>query len=559
MSHFVEFSVLIAIAAGISVIMRLIRQPMIIGYILTGLIVGPLFLKVASSLDMLTLFSEIGIAILLFLVGLHLHPKNIKEFGSISFITGIGQVLFTSLIGFGICMALGFGLIPSIYVGVALAFSSTIIILKLISDKGDIDSLYGRIAIGFLLIQDLIAIFILFMLPLVASGNFTPSHVLYMFLKGTALLIGMYFVSRRIVPRLGHFMAQSQELLFLFTIAWGLGISSLFYAAGFGIESGALIAGISLATLPSRNEVSARLTPLRDFFIIMFFILLGAHMDLSNIQLILPAAILLSILVLIGNPIILMSIMGMLGYKKKTSLQTGFTVAQISEFSLILIALGLKMGHVSDDIVALVTLVGLITIFGSTYMILYSEKIYRWLEPTLSIFEKKNAFEHDTKAAKYEVILFGGNRVGHSFIELFNKKKSFLVIDHDPQIIEYLQLQGIHALYGDVSDITFLESLNLDHVKIIISTIPQRAANQIIIEHAQQHNPDIVTIATSMRIDESEKLYETGCDYVIMPHFLGSHHAAKIVARYKSDKTKYTKVRNTHIDELATMKDRGHQ
>lgn len=560
MNHFVEFSILISVAAGVAIIMRLIKQPLIIGHIITGLIVGPLILNLIGSPETLTLFSEIGIAILLFLVGLHLHPKNIQEFGGVSVITGVGQVAFTSLVGFFVCLALGIGTLPAIYVGVALAFSSTIIVMKLIGDKGDIDTLYGRITIGFLLVQDLIAILILFLLPLIATGDFSASTILLMFIKGTALLAIMYIVSKKIVPWLGNFMARSQELLFLFTVAWGLGISAIFYVSGFSLESGALIAGISLATLPTRNEVSARLTPLRDFFIIMFFVLLGSQMDFGNIMDILPAALALSVLILIGNPLILMSIMGLLGYKKKTSLQTGFTVAQISEFSLIVIALGFKIGHLDQQIVSLVTLVGLITIFGSTYFILYSDKIYLFLEKFLSIFERKKILEKEREVKEHEIMLFGGNRVGYSFLEKFKEKgRPYIVIDHDPEIINHLHEENVDALYGDASDITFLEALNFSKIQVIVSTIPSVDINSMIGIVAREHCPDAVFVATAQRIAEAQRLYEEGFDYVMMPHFLGSLHAAEIVHEHHSDKAKYLQLRNEHLKELNERFDIGHE
>ncbi|MCB9809053.1 cation:proton antiporter [Candidatus Nomurabacteria bacterium] len=551
MSHFVEFSLLIALAAAVAVVMRLIKQPLIIGHIVTGLIAGMFFSTILGSVETLKLFSEIGIAILLFLVGLHLHPKNVKEFGSVSLITGIGQVVFTSAVGFGICMALGLGTIPSIYVGIGLAFSSTIIVLKLISDKGDIDSLYGRISIGFLLVQDIIAILILFALPLIASGDFALGTIVLMLLKATLLLAIMYLISKEIIPRIGTFMERSQELLFLFTIAWGLGISALFYIAGFSIESGALVAGISLATLPSRREVSARLTPLRDFFIIMFFVLLGAQMDFGTIGPLIPSALILSALVLIGNPLILMTIMGLLGYKKKTSLQTGFTVAQISEFSLIVIALGAKIGHLNNDVVSLVTLVGLITIFGSTYLISYSDQIYYALEKYLSIFERKETRQDTDEYEAYDIILFGAGRVGQKFHELFQKDSiSHLIIDQNPDIIEKLRTQGLNVVYGDGSNITFIEELNFNDAKIVISTVPDNAMNAIIFDVTRRAHPDTLFVATATTKDEALEMYEMGVDYVIMPHLLGSQHAASLFEQYMFQRDGYDMMRHHHLNEL---------
>lgn len=551
MSHFVEFSLLIAVAAVVAIIMRVIKQPLIIGYIVTGLLIGTFFSQVIQSIEMLELFGEIGIAILLFLVGLHLHPKNVKDFGNVSLVTGIGQVLITSILAFGISLLLGFEVLTSIYIAIGLAFSSTIIVLKLISDKGDIDSLYGRISIGFLLVQDVIAILILFLLPLVASGSFTIETIGMMLLKGFALLVILYLFSQKIIPKIGIFVARSQELLFLFTIAWGLGISSLFYLAGFGIESGALVAGISLATLPSRREVSGRLTPLRDFFVIMFFILLGAQMNLGNIITLIPKALIFSTLVLIGNPIILMSIMGFLGYKKKTSLQTGFAVAQISEFSLIVIAMGARVGHLDTEIVSLLTLVALITIFGSTYLISYSDRIYNFLEPYLSIFERKKTRSDSDEHEQYDVILFGAGRVGQNLQQFFHERDiSHLIVDHDPDVVKALNAKEYRVAYGDAQNLTFVEELNLREAKLIISTIPHTEINTVLFETSRRYQPHNLFIATARETNEAHELYDLGVDYVIMPHLLGSHHARNIFESHMFNRDGYDMVRHHHINEL---------
>src|SRR3989344_2698262 len=345
MGLFAEISILIAVALGIAAVMRVLRQPLIIGHIFTGLIVGPSVLDLISSEETLAFMGEIGIAILLFFVGLHLSPEIIRQFGRVSFITGIGQVAFTSIAGYFICIALGFPPLISFYISVALTFSSTIVVLKLIADKGDLEMLYAKIAIGFLLVQDLIAALLLLGIPLFSAGGGTLVLITQFVSTGSLLVAFVMLASRFFVSKVSNFLAQSQEFLFLFAITWGMGIAALFQGLGFSLESGALVAGVALASLPMRHEISARLTPLRDFFIVMFFILLGAQLHLSEIAGLIPAALVLSLLVLLGNPLIMMVITGMLGYRRRTSLQTGLAIAQISEFSLILIALGVTMGH----------------------------------------------------------------------------------------------------------------------------------------------------------------------------------------------------------------------
>ncbi len=560
MELFAEISVLFVIATAIAVLMRLLHQPLIIGHILTGLIVGPFFFNLVHSTETLALMSQIGVAILLFTVGLHLSPSVLKQFGRVSLVTGIGQVVVTSFAGYLVCVWLGFGLVPAVYIAVALAFSSTIIITKLISDKGELDVLYAKIAIGFLLVQDLIVILLLLGIPL-----FATEHASWLsagqFLLTAAVLVGFVALTARIfVSKALSFLAQSQELLFLFSIAWGIGVAALFNQFGLSLESGALIAGVALASLPTRREISARLSPLRDFFIVAFFIFLGSQLQLEDITAVLPMALMLSILVLIGNPLILMALMGYLGYRKKTSFQTGLVTAQISEFSLIFIALGVSLGHLDSQVLSLVTLVGLITIFGSTYFILHSDALYRLFAPLLGIFERRGAHEPRPRRGGYEIILFGSNRIGYDFIEtLVRFDTQFLVIDHNPEAVARLQHAGIATEYGDASDLAFLESLDFSKTELVISTIPDAEVNALIHATVKNQNPEAVVLVVAHRVKDALAHYDEGVDYVILPHFLGSKHAAEIVVRFKADRAKYKSLREEHIDHLQLRLKIGHE
>jgi Kef-type K+ transport system membrane component KefB len=559
MELFAEFSLIITIALVVSIAMHLLRQPLIIGHILTGLVAGPLIIG-SGELETFKLFAEIGIAILLFTVGLNLSPHTIREFGKVALVTGIGQVTLTAAAGFLIMQALGFPPIESAYVAIALAFSSTIIILKLITDKGDLDALYAKISIGFLLVQDFIAILLLFLIPLVSIEGASLSAV------GTKVALGILMVattlafSFSVMRRLNTFFAKNIELLFLFAIAWGMGIASLFKMGGFSIETGALIAGIGLSTLPSRHEINAKLSPLRDFFIVMFFILLGAQMNLGTIAGHAWVAFILAVLVLIGNPLILMSIMGILGYKKRTSLMTGFTVAQISEFSLILMMLGVAQGHVTQDTVSLVTLVGLVTIFGSTYLFKYADAIFRALEPYLGIFERKNAQESSPERERFPVILFGCNRIGQDFIKKFQERgQRFLIVDHNPETVENLRKQGFAVEYGDARDLDFLTELGLSGVELAVSTIPDAEANLLIARTVRAQSPNALIMVVAHKVGDALGHYQEGVDYVILPHFLGGEYAAKLSIELQEDRSKVPPTREQHIEALQLRIKIGHE
>ncbi|RJP43846.1 sodium:proton exchanger [Candidatus Parcubacteria bacterium] len=556
---FGELSVLIAAAVIVSFVMRLLRQPLIIGHIITGLLVGPLALNILQSKETVHLFSEIGIAFLLFIVGINLSPRTIREYGKIAVVTGVGQVVVTTAAGLVISLVLGFSLTTSLYIAVALAFSSTIIILKLIMDRGDLETLYAKISIGFLLIQDLIAILLLFAIPILSAGGGSWADAALTLGKGIAFGAALLFASFYFLPRLNAFLGRSPELLFLFSIAWGMTIAALFRKFGFSLESGALLAGVALSTLPSRQEMSARLAPLRDFFIVLFFILLGSQMVVSDIEKFFVPAIIFSLLVLVGNPVILMAIMGYLGYRRRTSLQTGLTVAQISEFSLILIALGVNLGHVPREVLSLATFVGLVTIFGCTYLILYSDKLYRVLAPYLGVFERKRVFEEALKEKEYAFILFGCNRIGHDFIQTFKKSgRDFLVADYNPEVVEQLARERIDVVYGDAGDIGFLESLNLDSAELVVSTLADTETNLLIVRTVKKRTKAIA-IVVAHGIKDAFKLYEGGADYVIVPHFLGGQYAASIVEKLGGNRDKFLKLKEEHLAYLNLRSSMGHE
>lgn len=557
---FAEIGILIGVATVVALIMRLLRQPLIVGHIITGFLVGRFAIGLFHNTETLQLFSELGISFLLFSVGLTLNPKVLRDFGWVSLVTGTGQVLLTGGVGVLVCLVLGYDWITALYVGIALAFSSTVIVMKLLSDKGDLDKLYVKLSIGSLLLQDLLAIVLLFAIPFVTGSQGSGTDLLRMLGVGVGVGIGIFVVSHYVVRRLHRYLTQSQELLFLFAISWGIGISALFAQIGFSLEGGALIAGVALSTIPSRHEITARLAPLRDFFIVAFFILLGTRMVVSDFSQILVPALILSAFVLVGNPLLQLIVMGALGYKKKTSFQTGMMAAQISEFSLILVALGVTLGQVAPTVLSTVTLVGLITIFVSSYLILYSDKLYKYAAPYLRVFERKNAKEHSYRTKTYPLVLIGGSRIGFDFIKLFKEqKKRFLVIDHDPEVIEELERKKIAVAYGDAADPDLLEELKLHKAELIISTSPDLETNLVILTCLTHYEQKPMFMCVSHSISNALELYAAGADYVILPHFLGSTYGAHLVKRFTEEAVELQTIKDKHIALLKERAATGHE
>lgn len=548
-SIFTQLTLVIVIAAVISLIMRLLRQPLILGYILTGIVVGPSILNMIDAKEAFESFSEVGITLLLFIIGLGLNAGIIKSLGKVALVTAASILLLVGGAGFGASQALGFGVTEGIIVGLALFFSSTIIILKVLSDKREVSRLYGQIAIGVILVDDIIATLAILVVGAVGTaGGLSFADVGILVAKGFVLAVGLYIVGAKIMPRLTKFFASSQELLFLFAVSWGLGVSTLFYFAGFSHEVGALFAGVSLASLPYATEMGARLKPLRDFFIVLFFVSLGETFTFDALSGSIVPALILSAIVLFGKPLFVMSSLGALGYTRLTSFKAGIHLSQISEFSIILIVFAGSVGLVSAKATAIITLVALITIAISTYLMKYDDVLYRLLEKQLKVFERKNIKERKQPHALYPIILFGYHKGGHEFLRVFREmKQRYLVVDYDPEIIEHLEAQGIRHAYGDATDSEFLEDINASKAQLIVSTMSDIETNRELLKYLRHHNPKGSFICHANNYDEAAELYRHGASYVMLPHFLGSERISTFIKKHGITHDAFEDYRDKHI------------
>lgn len=544
---FVEFGLLLVITASVATVMKILRQPMIIGYIATGLLVGPQFLNIVSVDTTFEAFSHFGLALLLFIIGLGLNPRVIREVGRASFITGLGQVIFTAIAGYAIARTLNFNPTEAFYIGIALTLSSTIIILKILSDKRETNQLYAKIITGLLLVQDMVATILLIS---VASSS-TNQNNQWMHVLGASMVLasGLVLVSVFILPRLEKFVSSGQEYLFLFSIAWGFGVASLFSVAGLSIEVGALFAGIALSPLAYSQEVSSRLRPLRDFFVILFFIALGARIEITNLQQDLLPALIFSSYVLIGNPLIVMSLMGLMGYTKKTSFKAAMTVAQISEFSLVFVLLAASMNKIDERIVGIITLVGLITIAVSSYMMLFDETLFRWVGKYLNLFERRYVRREKRALHNADIILFGYKRGGKEFVHTFERLgKKFLVVDYDPDVIEELKQTERTFAYGDANDAEFLDEIDFEKARMVISAISDYQTSMFLTIQVRARNPDAIIIVHAEHPEEAMQLYDHHASYVMMPRYIGSERVSQMISKAGFRRSEFNEARDHHLD-----------
>jgi len=557
MDIFIGISLTIVVAAIIASILQKLKQPLIIGHIITGLIVGPYLFKNAGFKEIIDSLSQFGIALLLFIIGLNLSLKVIKEVGRVALTAGFGQILITSVLGYFLARSLGFDATTSSYLGLALTFSSTIIIMKLLSDKKDLAKFYSKISIGILLVQDLFVSIVLIGVSAFNGGSASWISIIFTLFKGIIIFDLVALFTIYVLPRLSASFAKSQEFLFLFSIAWGLGLATLFHFLGFSMEIGALVAGVTLSTSPYHFEISSKLRPLRDFFVILFFVLLGSRLTVSGISNFIYPATLFSIFVIVAKPIIVSFLTGFAGFKKKINFEVGINFSQVSEFSIVLIMTGVTVGHLANDTVTLITLISLITITLSSYLVLFNRKLYPFFQKF--VYERKNSKVGRTELEKYDVVLLGCNRVGYDFFETFKElDNEFLVIDYDPDVIKRLVELGINCRYGDADDNEFLDELNLPKAKMVISSIPDFETNQFVVAKIRETSTDTVIMMISHDVDEAIALYDAGATYVITPHFLGGKYASMLISKYGFDPKKFVTEKEKHLKELEKRRELGH-
>ncbi len=544
-SVFTQIAALLVIASLLGVVGILLHQPLIVSFIAVGLVAGPSVLDLVHAEHEIELLSELGIAVLLFLVGLKLDVNLIRSLGSLSLISGLIQVALTTLGGFAIALGAGMSPIEGVYIGIGLAFSSTIIVVKMLSDKREIDALHGQMALGFLIVQDIVVVLAMITLSALGVGTGeggSAGGAIGVLAAGFALLAFVVIFVRFFAEPITDYMARVPELLICFAIALAAIFAAVSDLAGLGKEIGGLMAGVALASTRYREAIASRLAPLRDFLLLFFFVSMGAEIDLGSLGSAMLPAIVLSLFVLIGKPLIVMTIARFTGFRKRTGFQAGMALAQISEFSLILGGLGLSLGHLSGDTMGLITLVGLITIAVSSYMISFSGRLYELAEPFLGPFETANPqreIDAEGRAAGEgnEVVLLGLGRYGTAIgLRLKNRGIKVLGVDFNPAAVRRGSSLGLAVEYGDASDPEFVRHLPLDGVKWVVSTVPVHEAGlvhgdtRIAIVQALKNAGFAGQVAISSHRDaEVDGLMAAGADLVLEPFQDAADQAADLL------------------------------
>lgn len=559
---FYQLAAILVLAGAIGFVAVQCRQPLIIAFILTGILAGPDMFHVIGTQDSVIIetLAQFGIALLLFMVGLKLDVRLIHQTGLVTLATGVLQVLLTCVFGFILSVVLGYDFMTSFFIALALSFSSTIIVVKMLSDKRVIDSLYGRISLGILIVQDLAVILATVLITTflgLDDGAKNGAAELYMIpFKAIVLVIGTGLFIRYIANPLTKALARNGELMLIFCIAFAVFMAALCDTISFSKELGGLLAGIALASTPYNNIIAARLAALRDFLLLFFFVNLGAHMSLTGIGAQMLPALVFSVFVLFGKPLIIMVVMHLMRYRKRTGFMAGLTLSQISEFSLILMAMGLSSGLVDQDALNLVTLIGLITMGVSTYAIAHSSTIFSYLEDRTAIFRRSESGDYleeqkneEDLRKDYDVIIFGLGRYGSALARLFQKKgHDILAIDFDPEAIDNAQEMGITAIYGDAADPEFLAHLPLDRVQVVIFSFHHYITGPLITDlrrtlakALRERGYKGHIAATSHHPEHDKDLPEHGIDIVMGPFEDAAYHGMEQIMSTLGQNIKKTK------------------
>ncbi|MFH1064204.1 MAG: cation:proton antiporter [Candidatus Woesearchaeota archaeon] len=555
MEIFFEIGLLVIFAGIGTYLASLIKQPLIPAYILSGVLVGNAFGLVTNG-ELISNLSEIGIAFLLFMVGLEMEFKKLKDIGTVSSVAGTLQIAAVFGLGYLVTRLIGFSKMEAIYLSVVIALSSTMLVIKILSDNMETNTIHGRLAIGILIVQDIFAIVALSYLASVSD----VALGFVFFAKLAAVLIAGAVLSKFVFPHVFSFAAKSREVLLGVSLSVCFMFALVFHSLGLSITIGAFVAGVLLANLPYNLEIVSKVKTLRDFFAILFFTSLGMQLNLGSVSSMLLPLTALLLLVVVAKPILIYFTLVVLGHKSRTAFITATSLAQISEFSLIIVLQGVAAGAISQNMLTLTILLAVVTMAYTSYFMKFEVKFYHnfiALMRKLGIHVMHHNKVLPLKEA-YDVVLCGYDRIGYSVLNaLHAQRKSVVVVDFNPDIIKRLTALGVPCIYGDAADPEVLDHLDVKQAKMVISTADSYEDNLLLLRRVKGENKYVHAIVTAHKIDQALELYQQGADYVILPHFLGGDMVSQMLEGFGSGGVQTMMYKHKHVQDLLARKDFG--
>ncbi len=523
---FIQLAIVLSLSSILGFIVLKLKLPLVVAYLLSGVLLS--FLSVFDLTHSLVLhvLPEIGIAFVLFLIGMELDLREIKSLGIPIIFSALGQIIISTFVGFFIATSLGFENAESLFLGLGLAFSSTVVVIKMLLEKRDLASLYGKLSVGILLIEDLIAVVVLMMVSVGSSAfslGLQQSLPLFtLVLKAAGLFVLTFVLSKYVLEKVFDSVAKSVELLFFTAITWCFVFTSLAVVSGFSVVIGSFLAGVALATSPYHLQIQGKIKPLRDFFLTLFFVYLGTQVNVNDLLTAWPAIIVFTLFALVAKPLIYLFILSVFGFRKHTLFQTSLNLSQISEFSLILLLVGVQYRLASPLALSLMAAVAVLSIILSSIFISISKRIYKFFTPTLGLFERKKTIHllesKIENGFQEHIIIIGAHRVGGPVVNYLKKTSiPFIVMDFNPAVVKKLRDKGVNVLYGDIGDPEILDNLQIEKAKLIISTASDLQDNELLLEECARRKTKAVIAVRAEDAAHGKALRALGADYVLMP------------------------------------------
>jgi CPA2 family monovalent cation:H+ antiporter-2 len=543
-----DLIIIIAAAAGGGVLASLLRLPVILGYLVAGLVVAHYVPGAEIDVDRVQDIAELGVALLLFTLGIQFSFAKLADVRRVAVVGGLAQILLTMGLGLAVAGVLELDVQDGVLLGAAMALSSTMVALKLLDARGELDALHGRVAVGVLLVQDLAVVPLVILIPAAAEGAGPALAGELTLAAGKALLLlgAAYLLGTRILPWLLFRVAAtgSRELFLLTVLSLALGLAAGSFALGLSLAFGAFLAGLAVSESEFSYQTLADMLPLREVFATIFFVAMGMLIepavlidDPGRVAAI-AAAIVVGKLILTALPVVL------LGYPVRTAVLVGLALAQAGEFSFMLARVGVDEGVISDDLNSAILMAVLVSIVVSPLLIQGGPRLLSWAEarPWLGRLLAEPVLAElgsDRELLRHHVVVCGYGNVGRVLVhEITQRNLRCVVIDHNPYLIDQLRQQGTPRVYGDAANPAVLNACALEHARVLAVTVPDPATAQIIISHAMRRNPGLDITVRGRAQEDHDALLKAGAAEVVSPEFeAGLEFVRHTLHRYGVDRT----------------------
>lgn len=545
---FESVALLVGAATLLGILAQKTRQPKVIAYILAGLLMGPVGLDLVSGTELTSVFSELGLVFLLFLIGLEINLDEVREVIGPTIGIGLIQMILTFTAGVGTAVLLGFDSTTSVFIGAAVMFSSTALVVKMLTNLDESSTLPGRLDIGILLVQDVVVVLVLALM----TANFSsPVGIAARFLEIAVMVsvIGVISItsSKYIFSDILKQISDNDLAFFTHGLAWAFIFISIADYLGLSMEIGAFIAGLGLAQVPYSRELQERVRPLTDLFMAVFFLNFGIGITANSLSTYFFEAVTASIILMAAKFLILFLTVDRFKFTPETSFKASINMTQISEFGLILTSLAVTEGFIAQEISGFISMIAIITMGSSAYLIRYKDRLNKRFDQLLMFFESEEKTDIEIENLENHVVIIGYDEIARKICKTLNKKHDVLVIDKDSRNTEELAESEYRFIFGDFKHGEIREGSNMEEAAFIISFSDEKAVNTRILD---ERKDETVVITKADNFDDASEFYDLGSDYVILENVLAGNRIGEYLELYLEDEKLFLEEVKSELEHI---------